>query len=291
MHATYRGALGTSGAENERGTECALREQPPADRCPSRMRPSIAPRPLPLVARNSVAIAMGAVAFVLLLAGVCGCSSIPNGTRAVDSVDVKGNETLSSSDIEDKIATTESSRSFSSSSRGSSSITSSSTGTSSQEGSRAGRGVLPRARLLRRARSRRPSRVRRQEARSSHDRRRRRAARARSGRGPERPRVAPRGRRARGRERVGGETSQGGQVQRRRLHADRRRTCIAKALTDNGYAYAKTARRAEIDLAGHYALVSYDVVPGPPAKFGEVKDQRAWDRFQKAPVRRALSAS
>lgn len=45
---------------------------------------------------------------------------------------------------------------------------------------------------------------------------------------------------------------------------------IERALTDHGFAYAKTTRQAEVDLPGHYALVTYVTRPGPPAKFGPV---------------------
>ncbi len=47
------------------------------------------------------------LAFLLLLCG-SGCASIPKGAAAVDSVDVEGNDAISESDIEEKIATTES---------------------------------------------------------------------------------------------------------------------------------------------------------------------------------------
>ena len=62
---------------------------------------------------------------------------------------------------------------------------------------------------------------------------------------------------------------------------------IGRALTDNGYAYAKTSRRAEIDLSGHYALVSYEVVPGPPSRFGAI-ELEGLGSLPEAPVRRAL---
>jgi outer membrane protein insertion porin family/translocation and assembly module TamA len=62
---------------------------------------------------------------------------------------------------------------------------------------------------------------------------------------------------------------------------------ILKSLTDNGYAYAKVGRKAEIDLAGHYALVSYSVDPGPPSTFGAVTIAGLGSLPEK-PVRRAL---
>lgn len=45
---------------------------------------------------------------------------------------------------------------------------------------------------------------------------------------------------------------------------------VTRALTDHGYAYATTTHHADIDLPGHYAIPKYTVVHGPPAKFGEV---------------------
>jgi outer membrane protein insertion porin family/translocation and assembly module TamA len=62
---------------------------------------------------------------------------------------------------------------------------------------------------------------------------------------------------------------------------------IKRALTDRGYAYAQTSRRAEIDLPGRYADVVYEVFPGPTAKFGEVTID-GLNRLPEAPVRRAI---
>jgi outer membrane protein insertion porin family/translocation and assembly module TamA len=62
---------------------------------------------------------------------------------------------------------------------------------------------------------------------------------------------------------------------------------ITRALTDRGYAYAKTTRTAEIDLPGHFALPKYVVVHGPPAKFGEVKID-GLGNLPEATVRRAI---
>ena len=65
---------------------------------------------------------------------------------------------------------------------------------------------------------------------------------------------------------------------------------IERTLTDQGYAYAKVTREAKIDLEGRYALVFYDVKPGPPAKFGDVKIDGLAGLPEK-PVRRALDIS
>jgi outer membrane protein insertion porin family/translocation and assembly module TamA len=62
---------------------------------------------------------------------------------------------------------------------------------------------------------------------------------------------------------------------------------ITRALTDRGYAYARTSRRADVDLAGHYAVITYDVVPGPPAKIGAIRIEGLGSLPEK-PVRRAL---
>ena len=62
---------------------------------------------------------------------------------------------------------------------------------------------------------------------------------------------------------------------------------IARALTDHGYAYAKTTRHADIVLTGHYAIPKYTVVHGPPAKFGEVRID-GLGNLPDATVRRAI---
>jgi outer membrane protein insertion porin family/translocation and assembly module TamA len=62
---------------------------------------------------------------------------------------------------------------------------------------------------------------------------------------------------------------------------------ITLDLTDHGYAYARTIRHADIDLPGHYAILKYSVVHGPPAKFGEVTIDGLGD-LPEGPVRRAI---
>jgi outer membrane protein assembly factor BamA len=64
-------------------------------------------------------------------------------------------------------------------------------------------------------------------------------------------------------------------------------TAVTRALTDRGYAYAKTTRSAQIDLPGHFALPRFVVVHGPPAKFGAVAID-GLGNLPEAPVRRAI---
>jgi outer membrane protein insertion porin family/translocation and assembly module TamA len=62
---------------------------------------------------------------------------------------------------------------------------------------------------------------------------------------------------------------------------------VARAMTDNGYAYAKARKHAQIDLVEHAATVSYDLAPGPPATFGPITIA-GLDGLPEAPVRRAI---
>ena len=62
---------------------------------------------------------------------------------------------------------------------------------------------------------------------------------------------------------------------------------ISRALTDNGFAYAKTTRRAEVDLPNHAVDVYYDVFPGPPSVFGPIKIE-GLGSLPEEPIRRAL---
>jgi outer membrane protein assembly factor BamA len=62
---------------------------------------------------------------------------------------------------------------------------------------------------------------------------------------------------------------------------------IKKAMTDRGFAYALTARRAEVDLPNHYADVIYEVFPGPEARFGSVRVE-GLGNLPEAPVLRAI---
>jgi outer membrane protein assembly factor BamA len=49
------------------------------------------------------------------------------------------------------------------------------------------------------------------------------------------------------------------------------RKAIENALADRGYAFAKVKHSANVDLVGHVADVEFDVVPGPPARYGEIR--------------------
>ena len=62
---------------------------------------------------------------------------------------------------------------------------------------------------------------------------------------------------------------------------------ITRALTDRGYAFAKVTRSADVDLARRVADVTYDIVPGRVAVFGEVRVE-GLGTLPERPVRRAL---
>jgi outer membrane protein insertion porin family/translocation and assembly module TamA len=63
---------------------------------------------------------------------------------------------------------------------------------------------------------------------------------------------------------------------------------IWRALTDNGYAYAKITRSARVDLRGHFVDVRFQVAPGEPSVLGEIAF-RGLGKIPEGPVRRALA--
>ncbi len=62
---------------------------------------------------------------------------------------------------------------------------------------------------------------------------------------------------------------------------------LRRALTDRGYAFAKVTRVAEIDLAYNHAALAYDVVPGVPASIGAVTFEGLGE-LPEAPLRAAF---
>ena len=77
------------------------------------------------------------------------------------------------------------------------------------------------------------------------------------------------------------------------------KTAIAKALTDRGYAYASVDADAQVDLAQHAVDYAFTVHPGIPAVFGHItifdtqpvapgKSSRFTEPLDEAPLRRAL---
>jgi outer membrane protein insertion porin family/translocation and assembly module TamA len=62
---------------------------------------------------------------------------------------------------------------------------------------------------------------------------------------------------------------------------------IRRALTDAGYAYARVTRRAEVDLPTDRARLRFDVVPYQPARYGEITIEGLGD-LPERPVRAAL---
>jgi outer membrane protein assembly factor BamA len=62
---------------------------------------------------------------------------------------------------------------------------------------------------------------------------------------------------------------------------------MKRALTERGRAWAKVVRRADVDLPAHDARLFFDVQPGPKATFGAIRVEGAGE-LPEAPVRRAL---
>ncbi len=242
-------------------------------------------RPIPRPALVHRAWRFCAPCAVLLgFAALAGCASIPKGSAAVDSIDVTGNERLASSDIEDKLATTESSKFL-----------------------LLFRGIVVDYSLfdpfvLAKDLARVEAFYR---ANGFYD------AHARAGRVlyiakdhvqvtivvEEGPPVVVRDVVLDGVDDlppVIADAVKGAAVAR--MHRGTRfaqddytwtETAVTRALTDRGYAYAKTTRSAEIDLPGHVALPRYVVVHGPPAKFGAVTID-GLGNLPEATVRRAI---
>src|SRR6185295_9220511 len=65
-------------------------------------------------------------------------------------------------------------------------------------------------------------------------------------------------------------------------------TDLRHAVADQGYAYAKVTRTANVDLVNHTADVVFDVTPDFPATFGEVTIE-GLGQLPELPVRRALA--
>ncbi|HZU84235.1 MAG TPA: BamA/TamA family outer membrane protein [Polyangiaceae bacterium] len=62
---------------------------------------------------------------------------------------------------------------------------------------------------------------------------------------------------------------------------------VQRALEDEGYAFARVERHAEVDLPHHTAAVTFDVTPDEPATFGPIT-VRGLGQLPEDPVRRAL---
>lgn len=62
---------------------------------------------------------------------------------------------------------------------------------------------------------------------------------------------------------------------------------MKRALTDRGYAWAKVERRADVDLPGHYARLYFTARVGPKATFGPVKIDGLGE-LPEPPVQRAI---
>jgi outer membrane protein insertion porin family/translocation and assembly module TamA len=68
---------------------------------------------------------------------------------------------------------------------------------------------------------------------------------------------------------------------------DKAMTAVRRALTDNGYAYAKVTNDAAVDIVEHRVDIIFTVTPGEPQVFGDIKIE-GLGKLPDAPVRRAI---
>ncbi len=230
-----------------------------------------------------------ALAVTLTLAGASGlgCASIPRGMAAVDSVDVEGNDAVSDSDVEDKLATTASPRFL-----------------------EMFQGFIYDYTLFdRNVLQRDIERVERYyRARGYYE------ARARAGRvnyksdthvevtievEEGRP-VLLHATRVDGLEGLSPKEQKAvlgpmDELLRRGKPFEeepfrKAESAMRRALTDRGYAWAKIERRADVDLPRHLATVYFAVRRGPKATFGPIRVEGLGE-LPEAPVRRAIDIS
>lgn len=213
-----------------------------------------------------------------------GCSSIPKGMAAVDAVSVRGNDALSDDEIEEKVATTESDK-FLGLFRG-----------LVYDYQLYDRSVLQRdlerVERLYRARGYYEAKVRAGRVRYKSEKHVEVTIEVEEGLP-----VVVADVRARGLEGLPEKDARAvRRVMRRavRKHKSFEEDAFQKAqntmvreLTDRGYAWAKVERRADVDLPRHEARLSFEVSPGPRAKFGAVRIVGLGE-LPEAPVRRAV---
>lgn len=219
-----------------------------------------------------------------LALGGSGCASVPRGAAAVDAVYVEGNKALSSNEIQEKMATT-----------------------SSPKFLEVVRGFLNDYELYDQSVFQRDlARVQRYYAARGFHEARVRAGRVHSKNSEhvevtveveEGPPVLIGPTRIEGaeglsrkeidalREVVKGALEEGKRFEELPfLRAEGR---MRRELTDLGHAWAKVERRADVDLPGHVASLTFTVRPGPKAVFGTIRVEGLGE-LPEAPVRRAL---
>jgi outer membrane protein assembly factor BamA len=236
--------------------------------------------------RESSSIKPGQVCLALGLVslGGFGCASIPPGTAAVDAVSVEGNKALSSSDVEEKLATTPSPKFLG-----------------------LFRGIIYDYEIFDRSVLQRDlERVERYyRARGYYE------AQARAGRVRhknddhvdvtievnEGEPVLVREARIDG---LTGLSAKDEKAARSALNQlvkpgapfeeepyQKAEAAVKRVLTDRGYAWAKVDRRADVDLPGHYAALYFTARPGPKATFGPIQIEGLGE-LPEPPVQRAL---
>lgn len=220
----------------------------------------------------------------LIASAILGCASIPKGAAAVDRLAVRGNHAVSSSDIESKVATTASTK-FLGLFRG-----------VVRDYELFDRSVLERdlQRVERyyRARGYYDARARAGEVRYRNDQHVDVTIEVEEGRP-----VLVGGARIAGMDALAPADAEavraalGDHVKLGAPFAEdpfrKAESAMRRALTDRGYAWAKVARHAEVDLGAHDARLSFEVRPGPKARFGPIRIQ-GLGALPEMPVRRAL---
>jgi len=220
--------------------------------------------------RPRVSLSVRVVALIVMFAltkGLLGCTSIPKGLASVDYVTIEGNDVISSSDIEEKMATTPTPKFLG-----------------------LFRGIMYDYQLFDRSVLQRDlERVERYlRARGYYE------AKVRAGRiiytsddhvevtveVEEGPRVDIENIRLDGTENLDAKDKQslqraldenlGAEAPFEEEPYKKAESAIKRALTNRGYAWAKVERRAEVDLPKHKARLYFALTPGPKATFGKV---------------------
>lgn len=219
-----------------------------------------------------------------LALGAFGCAGIPKGMAAVDAVDVKGNDALDDDEIEEKVATTASSK-FLGLFRG-----------LVYDYQLYDRSVLQRdlerVERLYRARGYYEAKARAGLVRYKSEKHVEVTIQVEEGKPVLVSEMVARGidglppRDARAVRRAMARAIQ----MRKPFEEDafqKAQNDMIKALTDRGYAWAKVGRTADVELPKHEARLYFDVKPGPKATFGAIAVVGRGE-LPEAPIRRAL---
>lgn len=232
-------------------------------------------------ARASTAVTL---ALALMSLGGAGCASIPQGTAAVDAVSVEGTDALSSSDVEERLATAPSPK-FLGLFRGviydheifDSSVL---------------QRDLDRVERYYRARGYYEAKARAGRVRYKSDKHVEITIEVDEGKP-----VLVEGARIDGLAGLAPKDARAVRAAMTRLVKggvpfeeepyQRAESAVKRALTDRGYAWAQVERRADVDLPKHLARLYFTARPGPKATFGRTRIEGLGE-LPEPPVRRAL---